>query len=75
MLGTVFTGMIVAGGSAGSLKLFQDILGFSKKARDAAKELRDLNNDTAKAEAATKLAQAQAAAQAAQAAVVKPSGA
>ena len=38
VLAQIITGVIIAGGSQGSVKLFQDILGFSKDNRDILKE-------------------------------------
>lgn len=40
ILAQFITGVIIAGGSQGSVKLFQDVLGFSKTNRDAVKALR-----------------------------------
>jgi hypothetical protein len=57
--GAVFTGMIVAGGSAGSIKLFQDMLGFSKQARDAVNEAKTLQVQADKEEAQVRLLSAQ----------------
>ena len=34
VLGNIITGIFIAGGSQGSVKLFQDVLGFSKEQRD-----------------------------------------
>lgn len=38
-LGIAVTGLVVAGGSAGAVKLFQDVLGFRRSVRDDAKQL------------------------------------
>ena len=38
-LGTIVTGVFIAGGSQASVKLFQDILGFSKEHRDRLDEV------------------------------------
>lgn len=59
-LGIVLTGFVVAGGSAGAVKLFQDILGFRRSTRDAAKQLADSEREAAKAEAEARLAKAEA---------------
>ena len=40
VLGEVMTGIFIAGGSQASVKLFQDVLGFSKANRDVVKEAR-----------------------------------
>ena len=47
------TAAVVAGGSAGAIKLFQDVLGLSKTARDASRDARE-------AEAQARLSKAQA---------------
>jgi hypothetical protein len=41
VLEVFLTAAVVAGGSAGAIKLFQDVLGMSKTARDAAREARE----------------------------------
>ncbi len=41
LLDVFLTAAVVAGGSAGAIKLFQDVLGMSKTARDAAREARE----------------------------------
>lgn len=38
-LSIAMTGLVVAGGSAGAVKLFQDVLGFRRSTRDEAKQL------------------------------------
>lgn len=38
-LGYLLTGLVVVGGSAGAVKLFQDVLGFRRTTRDQLKEL------------------------------------
>ena len=60
VVGAVFSGLIVAGGSAGSIKLFQDVLGFSKQARDAANAAKSLHAEADKEEAQARLLAAQA---------------
>jgi hypothetical protein len=41
VLDIFLTAAVVAGGSAGAIKLFQDVLGLSKTARDAAREAKE----------------------------------
>src|SRR3546814_17136261 len=42
-VGTLLTGFVVAGGSAGAVKLFQDVLGFRRSIREERIELTSLN--------------------------------
>lgn len=58
--GVILTGMVVAGGSQGAVKLFQDVMGFSKVHRDAAKGLRQAEVAAKTAEAESRKAEAEA---------------
>ncbi len=50
----LLTALIVAGGSAGSIKLFQDVLGLGKVARDASREAREAEAELRSLEARAK---------------------
>jgi hypothetical protein len=63
-LGYAITGLIVAGGSAGAVKLFQEVLGFRRS-------LRDENKKTEQAKREAETLQAQALAQEAEAKIAK----
>lgn len=54
------TGLVVAGGSAGAIKLFQDVLGFNRQSRDAIREAKLAEAEAKKAEAAQRSAEAEA---------------
>jgi hypothetical protein len=60
-LGIAVTGLVVAGGSAGAVKLFQDVLGFRRSVRDEAKQVEQARRaaDTLEAQARAERAQAQ----------------
>lgn len=60
LVGEVLTGLIVAGGSQGAVKLFQDFLGLSKTRRDQVANLRSLQIAAKKAEAESEIAHANA---------------
>ena len=53
-LGIFLTALVVAGGSAAAIRLFQDVLGFSKTARDATKKVRLATAEAAVEEAEAK---------------------
>lgn len=72
-LGFLLTGMVVAGGSAGAVKLFQDVLGFKRSSRDQLKALEAVNQQAATAEAEARLEKAKAEAAGARAAMVAAS--
>jgi hypothetical protein len=59
----LLTAAVVAGGSAGAIKLFQDVLGFSKTARDAAKDAREAEAQARLSRAQTEKAEAELALQ------------
>ena len=59
-LGISITALIVAGGSAAAVKLFQDVLGFSKEARQARRELNALKAEADLEEAKARVAVAKA---------------
>lgn len=59
-LGYLLTGLVVAGGSAGAVKLFQDVLGFRRSTRDQAKETERIESEAAKAQAEARLETAKA---------------
>jgi len=65
VFGVFVTALIVAGGSAGAIALFQGVLGFSKVGRDAMIAARKASAEAAKAEAEAKAAEAQTRRQAA----------
>ncbi len=59
-LGYFLTGLVVAGGSAGSVKLFQDILGFRRSSREQIKAVEELEQQAAATEARARVEKAQA---------------
>lgn len=59
-LGTAITGLVVAGGSVGAVKLFQDVLGFRRSTREQAREAAALETAALKAEAGARLERAKA---------------
>lgn len=50
-LGIAVTGLVVAGGSAGAVKLLQDVLGFRRSTRDETKEIKHAQRVASKLEA------------------------
>jgi len=69
-LGEVLTGLVVAGGSAGAVKLFQDVLGFRRTSREQLRQVEKLEHEAEKAEANARLQKAEAEAVTARARVV-----
>lgn len=59
-LGYFLTGLVVSGGSAGSVKLFQDILGFRRSSREQIKAVEELEQQAAATEARARVEKAQA---------------
>ena len=59
-LGYLLTGLVVAGGSVGAIKLFQDILGFRRSSRDQLKAVEAVNQQAEIAEAQARLEKAKA---------------
>lgn len=59
-VGVAVTGLVAAGGSAGAVKLFQDVLGFRRSSRDASKELKAIADKADQAEAEARMARAEA---------------
>lgn len=57
-LGAILTGLVVAGGSQASVKLFQDVLGVSRERRDHVKRLQEEQIAADMAEAENRLKQA-----------------
>lgn len=58
--GLTITALIVGGGSAAAVKLFQDVLGFSRDAREQLKEVRRLEAEAEKKEAEARQEEARA---------------